>query len=176
MLGFSNSLQWAHILHVLKQAPAITAGVTDSTEINFKALISNHLLWSEFWNAFAKDSLFALILSKPILMTRGDWGHLFRQGSDLGTLIYRNLNFTFSLDNPSEPQLISEPHVLAKEYKVCTLCYLILIKILVERNNIYVGLPKWHTVHPILRPVSLNFTSQSDQTMKELILTTNVML
>ena len=58
---------------------------------------------------------------------------------------------------------------------VCTLSYLIPIKILVQRNNIYGGLPKWHIQHSLLRPESLNFTSQSDQTMNELILTTNVM-
>lgn len=63
--------------------------------------------------------------------------------------------------------MTSEFHILAKEYKVCTLCYLILIKILVERNNIYGGLPKWHTAYPLPMPDSLNFTSQSNQTMNE---------
>ena len=37
--------------------------------------------------------------------------------------------------------MTSEPHFLAKS-TVCTLSYLIPIKILVQRNNIYGGLPK----------------------------------
>lgn len=69
-----------------------------------------------------------------------------------------------------------EPLVLAKEYKVCTLCYLILIKILDERNNIYEGLSKWDTAYPLLRPESLNFTSQFDQIVNVPILTTKIIL
>lgn len=119
---------------------------------------SNHILWSKFWNYFTKYfcSSHSSFLN-PLPWLGGTRVYLLRQGSDIRTLIDRNLDFTFSLGNFSKPCMISNPHSLAKEYKVCILCYLILIKILVERNNIYVGLPKWHTVHPLLRS---DFTSQ----------------
>lgn len=160
------------------EVPAVTLGTKDYvTEINFKALNpwSPPLEWilKYFYKRFA-------LPIHPFQIHPHDYvgsGPSIQTEVWLGTLTYRNLNFTFSLANPSKPAgMISEPHVLAEEYKVYTLCYLILIKILAERNNIYGGLPKWHTEHPFLRPDGLNFTSQSDQTMNELILTTNVML
>lgn len=103
------------------------------------------------------------------------YGGPFTQSSGLGTLTYRNLKFIFSLDNPFKPHKISKSHVLAKDYKLCALCYLIPIKILAERNNIDGGLSKCRTAHPLLGSDSLNFTSQSDQTMNELTLTTHIM-